>query len=291
MSDGLVLDGTISFNHPGGSSTVNISVQHINNNSSTRTTGTLRLELWATSNRPSRGGNLSGYRLAVGSNLSPLAPNFQYTNISQNPAWSGPPNGTYYITVVLAEYNSLGGCSQPDFFCIEDSFTFTNTSTFGSTLPPPPQLTAGVTTKTLGSRGTVTSGATLYGGFEIMSTSTVLFLVRGNSLGTLGVTQGFLDAPRVRIYNQSGADLVSQGGLAGFNGCSVDNVLTDYPVMYLYQVRNQPVHARDSCYTSYSLAPGVYTFSITPSISGVTSNTLFSSPSAGEVLFEVTMFR
>ena len=291
VANGLILEGPFSYNHPSGSSTINISVGHITNNSSFRTTGTLRLYLWATLTRPARGGSISGYILARSSNFSPLSPNFQYNNVSINPSYSAPPNGTYYMTIVLAEYDPAN-CSQLDGYCVSDSFTFTNTQSFGTTTPPPPPtLTSGVTAKTLGSRGTVTPSATLYGGFELMAQSTVLFLVRGNSLGTLGVTQNYLDAPRVRIYNQSGVDLVSQGGYSGFNSCSEANVLTDYPVMYYYQQRGSPVHPRDSCYTAYTLAAGVYTFSITPSILGVTSSGLSSSPQAGEVLFEVSLFR
>ena len=294
VANGLVMEGNISFNKPSGSSVVTLSVETITNNSGSRSTGTLRLELWATLSRPSRGGSLSGYRLAVGPQLSPLQPNFHYSNVVQTTSFSAPPDGTYWMTVILAEFDS-NNCSQSDFFCVSDSLTFSSQNTFGNAPPPPPppppQLTSGSTAKTLASRGTVSGSATLFGGFELLVPTNVLLLVRGNSLGTLGVTQGYMDAPRVRIYNQQGADLVSQNGMPGFNACVASNAVTDYPVLYYYSaIRQAPADSRDSCYAS-TFPAGIYSFSITPSILGVNSNNLSSSRGSGEVLFEITLFR
>ena len=56
-------------------------------------------------------------------------------------------------------------------------------------------------TRSLGSRATGSTSLTVYGGFELQTSANVYILVRGNSLGTLGVTQGYLDRPRFRIYN------------------------------------------------------------------------------------------
>ena len=137
--------------------------------------------------------------------------------------------------------------------------------------------------RTLGSRGTVTPSATLYGGFQLSAAATVYILVRGNSLGTLGVTQSYLDAPRVRLYNGQGQDLLSDINGAGFNGCTNTSTSGGPVVTYYTSVRGQPPHARDGC-TAQDLAAGVYTFSVTPSSTGVTS-----TPSSGEVLFEVTL--
>lgn len=143
-------------------------------------------------------------------------------------------------------------------------------------------------TKTLGSRATVSTAATLYGGFALEESSLVYVLVRGNSLGTLGVTQGFLDAPRVRIYNSQGLDMVLDlSGRVGFNGCSASSTAESPVVNYYQNIRGQPAHARDAC-IAQTLPPGAYTFSVTPSIPGVTG-TATSTPSAGEVLFEVTL--
>jgi hypothetical protein len=188
--------------------------------------------------------------------------------------------------MVLGEHDSVACAGLNDAYCNQDSILFSNTQTFGTT--PPPVLRLGVTTNTMGSRGTVTSSATMYGGFELGARATVYVLVRGNSLGSLGVTQGYLDAPRVRLYNSQGADLVTQGGLNGFNGCVSSSTVTDLPIINYYGLtRGQPVSSRDTCYATV-LNAGGYTFSVTPSISGVTSNSAVSVPSSGEVLFEVT---
>lgn len=148
-----------------------------------------------------------------------------------------------------------------------------------------------VSTQTLGARSTVTPTVTAYayGGFEILVRADVYILVRGNSLGTLNVTQGFLDAPRVRLFTAAGADLLQDTtGLAGFNGCVSGSVFTDPVVSYYANVRGAPAHARDSC-VAINLAAGAYTFRVTPSIVGVTTNTGTSTPSSGEILFEVIL--
>jgi hypothetical protein len=141
--------------------------------------------------------------------------------------------------------------------------------------------------RSVASRATSTTSITVYGGFELQSPATVYILVRGNSLGSLGVTPFYLDAPRVRLYNNQGVDQVTQGGLPGFNGC-LASATTDAPVVNYYQnVRGQPVHSRDSCIAVLASA-GAFTFSVTPSTSA-TSATFLSSPPSGEMLFEVTL--
>ena len=143
--------------------------------------------------------------------------------------------------------------------------------------------------QTLGTRATVTSGATLYGGFELASSATVYILIRGNSLGTLGVTQNYLDEPRLRIYNAQGQDmLIAANGLNGANFC-LSSVSINAPVVSYYQsVRGQPVSSNDAC-AAGTFSAGVYTFTVTPSIPGVTTASTTSVPSSGEVLFEVTL--
>jgi hypothetical protein len=145
-----------------------------------------------------------------------------------------------------------------------------------------PVTGGGSSAKTLGSRATVTPALTLFGGFELTSASTVYILARGNSLGTLGVTQNFLDSPRVRLFNSQGQDMLTDAGTAGFTGCSAANAGTAV-VNYYTNVRGQAPHARDGC-TAQTLQAGVYTFTVTPSTTGTVS-----SPSSGEVLFEVTL--
>lgn len=158
-----------------------------------------------------------------------------------------------------------------------------------SAVAPPPPAGNGTSTKTLGSRATVSPTVTLFGGFELSDNALVYILVRGNSLGTLGVTQGFLDAPRVRIFNSQGQDIVFEpGGRAGLNGCTTGSTAATPVVNYYQNVRGQPAHERDAC-IAQTLAPGPYTFTVTPSTPGVTTDSTASTPNAGEVLFEVIL--
>jgi len=146
-----------------------------------------------------------------------------------------------------------------------------------------------VSTQTLGARGTITTTASMFGGFEIRNSADVYIAVRGNSLGTLGITQNYLDAPRTRLYNSAGVDLVfDNNGRGGFNGCISGNAFSGSVVSFYQFQRGQPVVERDSC-LAVNLPAGVYTFSVTPSIPGVTSGSTQSLPPVGEVLFEVTL--
>ena len=136
-------------------------------------------------------------------------------------------------------------------------------------------------TNVLGSRATVDATGPMYGGFAIATSADVYIIVRGNSLGTMGITQFYLDAPRVRIYNSAGADIIfDSGGQPGFNACSSSGQFSG-PVYAMYAARGEPPHIRDTC-TAHNFSAGVYTFSVTPT-SGQ------SSPAIGEVLFEISL--
>lgn len=146
------------------------------------------------------------------------------------------------------------------------------------------------TVQSLASRATSTPGATVYGAFSLSNSTTVYILVRGPSLRTLGVTTNALDAPWTRLFDASGSDIVRTAGTPGFTTC-LASASTDAPVISYYQtVRNAPVDSRDSCIAT-TLPPGAYTFSVTPSLPGSTSPAggVASSPSSGEILFEVTL--
>ena len=143
--------------------------------------------------------------------------------------------------------------------------------------------------QTLGARAVVTPTATFFGGFQLNQAAVVYILIRGNSLGTLGVTNNFLDAPRVRLFNAAGQDLINDdSGRAGFNACVSSNSFNAPVVTYYATTRGEPVHARDGCFAG-TFQPGVYTFSVTPSIPGQTTTTGQSVPTSGEVLVEVTL--
>ena len=131
-ANGLVMDGAFSYQRNGSS--VTLSLDAINNESFSRTTGTLRLELWATTSRPARGDSFNGYRLAVSSVFSPLLPRTFYSNIVRTAAFQEPPAGTYWMVLVLTEFNSQT-CSVNDQYCLTDSGVFSNQQTFGAASP------------------------------------------------------------------------------------------------------------------------------------------------------------
>jgi hypothetical protein len=203
---------------------------------------------------------------------------------------AGGPVVTYYTSTRGQPPNGRDACTAQTLAAGVYTFTVTPSTTgmvsapaSGETLFEVTLGTGGSMTKSLGSRATASPTATLFGGFEVASASTVHILVRGNSLGTLGVTQNYLDSPRVRLFNSQGQDLITEGGVAGFTGCSSTANAGAAVVNYYTNVRAQPPHARDGC-TSQSLAAGVYTFAVSPSTSG-----MISSPASGEILFEVTL--
>jgi len=141
-------------------------------------------------------------------------------------------------------------------------------------------------TRSLGSRATGSTSLTVYGGFELQTSANVYILVRGNSLGTLGVTQGYLDRPRFRIYNAAGADLVFDvGGRPGFNGCTTNNS-DDLLVINYYSARGAPVSSSDACLAA-NFGAGAYTFTVTAATAANSGITSF--PSQGEILFEVVL--
>jgi hypothetical protein len=128
LASGLYMVG--NFSYTSTATAVTISLDQINNDSFTYTTGTLRLELWATSVAPARGVGFTGYQLAIAPTLNPMAPRTFYSNVVRTTTYTLPPNGTYWMVLVLTEFNTA--CSGN--YCIVDSGVFPNQHTFGS--PP-----------------------------------------------------------------------------------------------------------------------------------------------------------
>jgi len=151
-----------------------------------------------------------------------------------------------------------------------------------------PGLPKAASAQTLGARATVTTTGTLYGGFSLTAQTTVYIAVRGNSLGTLGVTQNYLDYPRVRIYSAAGIDLITDvSGRPGFNSC-IASVSAQAPVISYYaNTRHQPLADDDGC-VGLIMPAGAYSFTVDVSQAGVNSGAS-SVPLFGDVLFEVTL--
>jgi len=115
------ISGTFSYTVNTANDTVQLSVAKILNNSTTYTTGTLRLELWLTTS-PYTGGNINGYRVATyqitGSTNGELGPNQYFSNISATvPLTDLPAAGSYDATLIVSEYTQ--NCGTVDGYCID----------------------------------------------------------------------------------------------------------------------------------------------------------------------------
>jgi hypothetical protein len=133
LATGVYINGSFTYSYSGNS--VTITVEQINNDSYTYTTGTLRLELWAAEGptAPTRDSVVTGYKLATTSSLDPLTPRTYYSNVTRTTTFTTPPPGTYWIVLLLSEYTPAT-CTASDGFCFDDTGVFPNQQTFGS--PP-----------------------------------------------------------------------------------------------------------------------------------------------------------
>lgn len=67
-------------------------------------TGGLRLSVWAT-DQPYQGGTLRGHQLGF-VDKKPLAPGYSYTNVKNVAKYTPPPQGRYYVCIVLSEFGN-----------------------------------------------------------------------------------------------------------------------------------------------------------------------------------------
>ncbi len=96
------LDGpwTWQTSYEGG--TIDISVAKISHHRATKT-GSLHLEVWATP-QPFQGGALNGFRIGTVSKKA-LEAGMVYNNVQNTEKFIPPPNGTYFVNLVLSEYD------------------------------------------------------------------------------------------------------------------------------------------------------------------------------------------
>ena len=86
-------------------------------------TGSLKIAIWATET-PYRGGKISGYQICSLAK-APLEPGYAYTNIKTTVPFTPPPDGTYFITLVLTE-------SDGQAYKIVDYITSSDAQTFNA---------------------------------------------------------------------------------------------------------------------------------------------------------------
>ena len=106
-----------------GQTTGYFTADRVANHRSGGTSGTLRLELWASTTSPATG-SVSGYRLATYT-LGTLQAGFQYSNLNSGTfTYAQPATGCYYMTLLLTEFDGSG-------YPFIDYVLFPNRAAFG----------------------------------------------------------------------------------------------------------------------------------------------------------------
>ena len=124
----LAIEGAVAYSISGGQ--VRLQAEAVANNRSA-TSGTLRLELWASAAPYSGTGGVSGYKVAQ-VQMNPLAAGYHYSNIDATVGQlTTPPQGTWYTALMLTEYT---GDAQNNGFVIVDHVNFSSPWVIGN--PP-----------------------------------------------------------------------------------------------------------------------------------------------------------
>ena len=139
-SDVQFTQGSYAFD----GSSVTLSMESITNYSA-NSTGTLRMELWVFSSPYTdvSGAVTKGFQLAVSPSLGVLDSDSHFTTspLTETASVVPPPNGTYYITLFLVEYQGGDfddGYEVVDFVNFTDTMSFnTNGASFGVTSAVP----------------------------------------------------------------------------------------------------------------------------------------------------------
>lgn len=120
----LQLTGNFGYSTQNNQATVIITADRVENRTTGGTSGTIQLELWATSARYA-GGSIQGYVLAT-HRLGQLGGGRAYTGISSGTVpFAAPPAGTWHVSLLVTEYD--GGR-----FVIRDHGNFSSTLVIGS---------------------------------------------------------------------------------------------------------------------------------------------------------------
>jgi hypothetical protein len=185
ITTGIYMSGSWTYTlNPGaaGGPRAYVTLGAINNTSLIGyVTGTLRLELWATTTPPAyQGASFFGQRLAIFPNNGQLAPGYSFYNISTNAGYTIPSYGTYWIVLMLAEYLP-GYCGNADAFCMVDNVTASQPVAIGNSLLSVSRIGTGAGTVTgvqnsPSPSSVINCGATcsanLFGGYTVTLTAT-----------------------------------------------------------------------------------------------------------------------
>ena len=132
-ADHLQMSGTVGYTLAGDAT---MQVQRIDNLSSSLTSGTLKLRLYAMIYAYD-GGASYGYLLAERT-LGSLPPLTHFDDLDLVATVIDPPAGEYKIVMVLSEYDGSA-------FVPVDWYTFSGVKTFGGPIPAPPVISSALT--------------------------------------------------------------------------------------------------------------------------------------------------
>ncbi|HEV3459373.1 MAG TPA: hypothetical protein VHG32_22725 [Thermoanaerobaculia bacterium] len=104
-STGLNMGGNVSASW--SSAGIQIQVDSVSNDNSDGTSGTLRLELWATTTPPVFGNDVTYNALGPAYVLGTLDAGSQFSNVDSGlmTPYTPPPDGCYFLTVALEEFD------------------------------------------------------------------------------------------------------------------------------------------------------------------------------------------
>ncbi|MFI5118807.1 MAG: hypothetical protein ACHQM4_00250 [Thermoanaerobaculia bacterium] len=130
LAGSIDIEGNVSYSL--SAATGYFTADRVSNNRSGGTSGTLRLELWASTNSPASGGSVIGYQLAIDT-LGTLQAGYYYSNINSGTfSYTQPPTGCYYISLLLTEFDGTG-YPYIDYVVFPNRVTFRGGSCVGCT--------------------------------------------------------------------------------------------------------------------------------------------------------------
>jgi len=135
-ANGLFLEGTLGYQYSynGNNGTMSMTADRVHNTRASGVSGTLQLQLWATTTQPVAGQTIFAYTLGVYT-LGTLGAGQQFNNVNTGTIqFFPPPPGTYYITMALEEYDGTQ-------YVYQDFFTFSTLRTFTASIACSPSGT------------------------------------------------------------------------------------------------------------------------------------------------------
>ena len=117
----LDLVGSGGFEFFNGSGTVRQYFERLENDSTTWTSGAIRIMLFVTQ-APIVPGQGFSYWIVTSHQLNPLQPLYDYYGYAATVAFTPPPDGIYYIYLGAFEYENI--CGSASGYCLDDYYTF-----------------------------------------------------------------------------------------------------------------------------------------------------------------------